>query len=167
MVEPRKAPKDKEGATSRHEVSHSASSEQTERYVFTLNATTREVINVEKLAPGGQHRAISDDEWATLASGDDVDAMMGAAQEAYAAGLIEGLKQTPEDDPDEEFALLQLLGDQAHGVELLRLDLRLALERRLLLRRLLRRYLLQTPSDPQQRRMPIAHKANNGSASGV
>lgn len=162
---PREDPHEGPGATSRPETSHSFANDNTKRYVFTVNATTGEVVSVERLGPGGQHQAISDDEWATLMGGDDVAAMMDAAQEAFAAGLSEGLQQTPDDDPEEEFALLQLLGDQPAGVGILRTDVRLALERRLLLRRFLRSRLLHPASDPTQRRRPIANQASNGSAS--
>lgn len=164
---PREDPHDGPGATSRPETSHSFANDNTERYLFTVNPTTGEVVSVEKLGPGGQHQAISDDEWATLTGGDEVAVMMEAAEEAFAAGLIEGLKQTPDDDAEEEFALLQLLGDQPAGVGILRTDVRLALERRLLLRQLLRAGLLHTASDPAQRRRPIPHQANNGSASKI
>lgn len=164
---PREDPHDGPGATSRPEPSHPFANDNTRQYVFTLNATTGDVVSVERLGRGGQHQVISDDEWATLSGGDDIAIMMEAAQEAFAAGLIEGLKQTPEEDPEEEFAILQLLADQPMRVGFVRTDVRLALERRLLLRRLLRGRLLSTASDPAQRRPPIGKQANNGSASKI
>lgn len=162
MAESRRGTQDKEGASPRHEASHSVPNANTERYLFTLDSTTGDIVKVEKVATGGHYRPLTHDEWAELAGGDDVEMMMAAAQDAYAAGLIEGLKQTPDDDPDEDFALLQLLRKKSVEFAYLRPEFGLALERRLLLRRLLRNALLKSASDSQQKGGPSqAKRATN------
>ena len=162
MAETRKSTQVRDGASPRHEASHSVPNANTEQYLFTLDPTTRDIIQVERVATSGHYRPLTRDEWAALAGGDDVEMMMAVAQDAYAAGLIEGLKQTPDEDPDEDFALLQLLREKSVEIAYLRPEFGLALERRLLLRSLLRNALLKSESDSQQKGGPSpAKRATN------
>jgi hypothetical protein len=141
MAEPKRTTRVEKATTSVSAPAHSVASNETGHYVITVDATTREISNIEQLSTDGRRRDIAPKDWASLVNDDEVEAMMRTAQDAYTAGLIEGLNLTSGEDADEEFALLQLLRNRSRFIEP---EVRLAIERRLLLRRLLSRRLLET-----------------------
>jgi len=168
MVESRKGAHPREPLASKRPAPRSAATEAIDELVLTLSPTTHDVVKVERLGRAGQRKELSEQESAELAGGDELDDLLGAVQEAYEAGLAEGLDQEDDDAADEDLVIWQLLVDRPSPVGPLRRGMRRAMLQRLLLRRLLRRWLLHTPSASQQRRKPIAEGAEgtpNGSAS--
>jgi hypothetical protein len=92
-----------------------------------------------------------------LAGGDELDDVLRAVQEAYEAGVAQGLDQDDDgDEADEDLVILELLLDRPSRVGPPGRGMRRAVLHRLLLRRLLRRRLLHAPTESQQRRKPIA-----------
>jgi hypothetical protein len=167
MVEPRKPPRRAGTKESSADAPQPAPPETIEQIVLTLSATTHEVVNVERVDRDGRRHALSEQEYAALA-GDDVEELISAAQEAFEAGIAEGLgAEEEQDDVDEDIVLWQLLGRQTTARRAFPGDLRRVLLRRLLLRRLLRRRLAPISPSPahEQRSKPIAEHARNGSAS--
>jgi hypothetical protein len=138
----------------------------TQQLLFTLDATTHQVLKVETINRAGARRELSVRQTADLTGADDLESVESAIDEAYEAGVAEGLDEAG-DDEDEELALDQLLVEPVAEEPVFRHGVRRLLLRRLLLRRLLRRKLASSTKAPQQRRQPTAHEARNGSASGV
>jgi hypothetical protein len=125
--------------------------------LVTLNPATHDVVKVERLGRAGQRQELSEQETAELAGGDELDDVLGAVQEAYEAGVAQGLDEDDDgDEADEDLVILELLLDRPNRVGPPARDMRRAVLHRLLLRRLLRRRLLHTPTASQQRRKPIA-----------
>jgi len=137
--------------------------------VLTLSPATHDVVKVERLGRAGQRKELSEQESAELVGGDELDDVREAVQEAYEAGVAQGLDQDDDgDEADEDLVILELLLDRPNRVGQPGRDMRRAVLHRLLLRRLLRRRLLHTPTASQQRRKPIAEGAEgarNASAS--
>jgi hypothetical protein len=155
-------------STSRRATPHSAPPEAPLQVVLTLAPLTHEVIKIERLGTAGERFEVSEQEYGELAGEEEFAQFVGAVQEAYEAGIADGLSQ--EIDVDEDSALCELLVGSADANRMVRRHLRGALLRRMLLRRLLRRHIgrPQTGSpqtDEQQRRKPLERHAQNGSAS--
>ena len=141
---------------------------ETEQLILTLNAATHEAVEIEKLDKAGQRHQLSERDCAELTGDDEIDDFLGAVQEAYEAGIAEGLgAEDGEDEADEEVVLwdLLLLRRRFVGSQLLRRGLRRSLLRRLLLRRLLRGVVFRPATAQEQRRKPIDQKTRNGSGS--
>jgi len=137
-----------------------------EQLVLTWNPATHEVAMIERVGKDGRRGLLSEHECEQLLGEDDVDEFLGPVQEAYEAGLAEGLEeQSDEDRGDDEIMLWQLLSNERAGGRLLPTGLRWAMLRRLLLRQLLRKRVSHTPNGSDQRRKPIPEKSRNGSAS--
>jgi hypothetical protein len=129
-----------------------------------MNAATHEVLGVARLDLTGQRQPVSDEECTELIGHEAVDEVMQSAQNAFEAGVAEGLGEAEdEDDIDADALLSTLLLSHSIQAEVLPLDTRRTLLRRLLLRSLLRRRLPYAPSASQQRRKPIPHESRNGS----
>jgi hypothetical protein len=157
MVEPRKGPHEREPSASKPPAPTSGATEATDELLVTLNPTTHDVVKVERLGRAGQRQELSEQESAELAGGDELDDVLGAVQEAYEAGVAQGLDEDDDgDEADEDLVILELLLDRPNRVGQPGRDTRRAVLHRLLLRRLLRRRLLHTPTASQQRRKPIA-----------
>jgi len=157
MVESRKGTHEREPSASKRPSPTSVATEAMDELVVTLNPTTHDVVKVERLGRGGQRQELSEQESAELAGGDELDDVLGAVQEAYEAGVAQGLDQDDDgDEADEDLVILELLLDRPSRVGPLGRGMRRAALHRLLLRRLLRRRLLDTPAASQQRRKPIA-----------
>lgn len=140
-MEPKRTGRVRQSTVETNAPAHAVASNKPGQYLITVDASTREIVNIEEFTSDGQHRDLPQRDWASLVSGDGVDVMMRAAQDAYTAGPIEGLQLIRGDDTDEDFALLQVIGNRSRVVEP---EIRLAIERRLLLRRLLSSRLLET-----------------------
>src|SRR5712671_1105597 len=164
MVESRKGPHDREPSASKQPASHSA--ETMDEIVLTLRPATHDVVKVERLGKAGQRQELTEQQCAELAGNDEVDDVVVAVQEAYEAGVMQGLDQQHDyDEADEDLVIWQLLLDRPRQVGPLRRDIRRAMLHRLLLRRLLRRRLSYPPTSPQQRSKPNAEqseRARNG-----
>ena len=155
MVEPRKGPHEREPSASKRPAP--APSEMMDEFVVTLNPATHDVVKVERLGRAGQRQELSEQESAELAGGDELDDVLGAVQEAYEAGVAQGLDEDDDgDEADEDLVILELLLDRPSRVGPPGRGMRRAVLHRLLLRRLLRRRLLHTPTASQQRRKTIA-----------
>ena len=153
MVESRKGPHEREPSASKRPAPTPAATETMDEFVLTLNPTTHDVVKVERLGRAGQRQELSEQETAELAGGDELDDVLGAVQEAYEAGVAQGLDEDDDgDEADEDLVILELLLDRPSRVGQPGRDVL----HRLLLRRLLRRRLLHTPTASQQRRKPIA-----------
>jgi hypothetical protein len=168
MVDSRKGPHEREPSASKRPAPTPAATERMDELVVTLNPATHDVVKVERLGGAGQRQELSEQESAELAGGDELDDVLGAVQEAYEAGVAQGLDEDDEgDEADEDLAILELLLDRPSRVGPPGRGTRRAVLHRLLLRRLLRRLLVHTPTASQQRRKPIAEGAEgprNGSS---
>ena len=157
MVESRKGPHEREPSASKRPAPTPAATETMDEFVVSLNPATHDVVKVERLGRAGQRQELSEQESAELAGGDELDDVLGAVQEAYEAGVAQGLDEDDDaDEADEDLVILELLLDRPNRVGQPGRDMRRAVLHRLLLRRLLRRRLLHTPTASQQRRKPIA-----------
>ena len=135
-----------------------------EELVVMLNKVTHEPLGVARLDGSGQRQMLSDEECLALVGAEEVDEAVRGADEAFEAGLAEGLGvEDDEDDDDGDVLLARLLLRYSAERSLQRRDLHRALVRRLLLRRLLRNRLAHHPPATEQRREPIGHHARNGS----
>src|SRR5689334_21448649 len=101
MVESPRGPRDRKeqsGSTGQGQPPHGSPNARTVQLLLTLDGSTHEVIKLERLGTGGQRRELSAQDWAELSSSDDdMDELVDAVEEAYAAGLADGL-----DDDDSE-----------------------------------------------------------------
>lgn len=157
MVESRKGPHEREPSASKRPAPTPAATETMDEFVVTLNPATHDVVKVERLGGAGQRQELTEQDSAELAGGDELDDVLGAVQEAYEAGVAQGLDQDDDgDEADEDLVILELLLDRPSRVGPLGRGMRRAALHRLLLRRLLRRRLLHAPAASQQRRKPIA-----------
>src|SRR5689334_14295401 len=93
-----------------------SSAEPQRKLLFTLDAATHQVIKVETINRAGAHRELSVQQSAELMGEDDLESVESAIDEAYEAGVAEGLGDADEAEDEEELALEQLLIDP--GVEL-------------------------------------------------
>ena len=139
------------------------SHDSTRQLLFTLDAATHQVIKVETVTRTGAHRELSERQSAELMGDDDLDSLESAIDEAYEAGVAEGLGEAENAEDDEELALEQLLIDPGVELQLLQRGIGRLLVRKVLLRRLLRRRLAR----PVTTSGPPVHQARNGSAAGV
>jgi hypothetical protein len=171
MAESQRGAHEREASSSKQPAPHSAATEAMDEIVLTLSPATHDVVKVEKLGKAGQRTELSEQECAELASGDEVDELVVAVQEAYEAGVMQGLDQEDDyDEADEGLLIWQLLLDSPGQFVPLRRGTRRAMLHRLLLRRLLRRRLPYPATSQQQRRKPNAEgaeRAQNGSASKI
>ena len=87
MVESRKGPHEREPSASKRPAPTPAATETMDEFVVTLNPATHDVVKVERLGRAGQRQELSEQESAELAGGDELDAVLGAVEEAYEAGV--------------------------------------------------------------------------------
>jgi hypothetical protein len=167
MVEPRRAARHHtEARGSTEQAAGTASPPTAEQLIVTLNAATQQVVSVERFDTAGHRQELSPEDCAALAGEDEMEDFIAAAEDAYQAGLAEGLgSEEEQDEVDEDIVLWRVLVGRSITGGVIEPDLRHALLRRLLLRRLLRRCLSQTPVAPPQRSVPITRAAHNGSTS--
>lgn len=140
MVEPRKTPRHPPTTVPSHEAPDTGSTANAEqKLIVTLNAATHEIVNIERLDVAGRRQQLSEADCAALAGDDDVEDLVGAAQEAYEAGVTEGLDAEDEQDAaDDDIVLWQLLARTSAARRAFSGSIRGALLRRVLLRRMLR-----------------------------
>src|SRR5882757_7755972 len=98
MVESRRGAHEREPSASKQAAPHAAATEALDEIFLTLNPATHDVVKVERLGRAGQRKELSEQDCAELA-GDEVDELVGAVQEAYEAGVMNGLDH--EHDYDE------------------------------------------------------------------
>src|SRR5438309_251319 len=95
MVESPRGPRDRKEqsrSTGQGQPPHGSSNSPTVQLLVTLDAAMHEVIKLEKLGSGGQRQELSAQDWAELSSSDDdMDELVDAVEEAYAAGVADGL----------------------------------------------------------------------------
>jgi len=166
MAEARKSSKHTQtpGAVARDQLA-TGTSDDREELVFTLSKATHDVLEVAHVTSTGQRVPLSEQECADLAGQDVVDETVRWAHAAFEAGLVEGLGVGDEqDDFDDDALLSSLLLNRSAESGVLRMGMRGAAVRRLLLRRLLRSRLTRVPT-AEQRRKPIGHECRNGSSS--
>jgi hypothetical protein len=138
MVEMKESPRDADGPPGKRPSSKTATSEETEQLVLTLNPAKGEVIKVERIDRNGQRRELSEDEIGGLAGKDDVEDLEAALEEAYGGGILDLLGEEDEDEDEEETALRRLLVSRLLGRQVVRKRLR-----RLVIGRALRRRLVE------------------------
>jgi hypothetical protein len=166
MVVPRKGRRHQETPAAARAEAVVGTSERVEHLILTLDKATHDVLEAVRMDTSGERHQLSAQECLALVDDETLGEVMRGVEEAFEAGLVEGLGL--EDEEEENIngdALLSrlLLSDSAErGV--LRLGLRQSLLRRLLLRRLLRSRLSPSTTATQQRREPIGDQARNGSA---
>ena len=105
--------------------------------VFTIDGSTGQVVKLERLTKTGSRSEVTAQECAELMGEDDLDNLESAVDEAYEAGIADGLDE--DDADDEEVALQELLTHPTAEQERFRRGVRRVLLRRLLMRRLIRR----------------------------
>jgi hypothetical protein len=132
----------------------------TEEIVLTVDKATHEVVKIARLNKAGERRDISQEQAVELAGQDFVKELLHAVDDVYRAGLSEGLAtDTDQDDLDDDVLTGLLVGLSPDPDAL---DLRGALLRPVLLRRLLRAHIGAVPNAQQQRRPPITNRPRNG-----
>jgi hypothetical protein len=133
--------------------------------VLTLDKTTHAVVKIAKLDATGQRHEISDDDGAKLTGKAVMAELVHALEEAFQAGLAEGLGAGGDEEAVDDDVLMRLLVSRnaEHDVRLL--GPRGMLLRPLLLRRLLQHHVTAAPTAEQQRRTPISELPRNGSTS--
>ena len=136
-----------------------------EEIVITLNKATHEVVKVARLDETGRRRDLSQDQAAELAGQDFVTEFLDAVDDVYCAGLAEGVGADREEEDFDDDVLMCLLVGRSADPGLRQLDLRGALLRPVLLRRLLRDHVGAAPHAQPRRRPPITDRPRNGSAS--
>jgi hypothetical protein len=62
------------------------------RIIVTVDLEKASVVKVENLEPSGQHRTLSDEEFATLSGVDDIQDLTAALEDAYTDGITDGLE---------------------------------------------------------------------------
>ena len=135
-----------------------ASASETDELVMTLNKTTHEVLKVARLDASGRRHELSEEQSAELAGQAVAGVLVHSLDDAFQAGLAEGLATRSDEEEVDDDILVRLLvsGDAPPAVP--GPGLSGTLLRPLLLRRLLRQHV---PSAPEVH--PQA--AQNGSAS--
>jgi hypothetical protein len=137
----------------------------TEEIVLTLNKATHEVVQIARLDKTGQRRELSQDQAAELAGHESVRNLLQAIDDAYRAGLSEGLAANSDEEDVDDDVLIRLLVGPSAEPDVLELGSRATLLRPILLRRMIRDHIGAVPNTQQQRRTPISDRPRNGSAS--
>lgn len=129
---------------------NTASPNETEQLVVTIKAGSHEIVKVEKVDQAGERQELLEQECAKLAGEDELEEIEIALEAAFEAGVTSVLDEDEQEDDeaeedDEERTLRQLLmadilGHKGRSVVN---QLRGWFIRRLVLRRLLRRRVLQ------------------------
>src|SRR6516165_12310888 len=89
-------PKPKKAKSRSHE-KHEKRAE-TQKIVVTLNVAKGEVVKVEALDGAGEHRELSQKEFAEIAGEDELADLEDALEEAYAAGVNDAVEDSLESD---------------------------------------------------------------------
>lgn len=136
------------------------SAKDTEEIVLTVNKATHEVMRIAKLDKTGGRRDLSQQQAVELAGQDFAKELLRAVDDAYRAGLSEGLAaERDQDDIDDDVLTALLVGVSPDADAL---DLRGALLRPVLLRRLLRAHIGAAPNAQQERRPAVTDRPRNG-----
>ena len=102
---------------------------------LVITVTKGEVIKVEMLGASGQHRELSEKEFAAFAGEDELTDIEDALEEAYAAGVNDAVEDSiASDDEDEDEDIRHTIIRETAARQLLRRGVR-----RLVLRRALQR----------------------------
>jgi hypothetical protein len=125
-----------------------AGASEEEQMLVTINAPTGKILRVEKIDKAAKRQELAEEDWAKLVGGNEVDAIEGALEQAFEAGVAAILGEEYDDEAyednedDEEQALRRIL----IGGLLRRRPVQRRILQRVLLSRLLRR---QLPKRPQ------------------
>lgn len=96
------SPHGKEQHGARREKTRDAASGDTVQLIFTLNAATGAVINIEKVDRDGTRHEVPKDETAALAGKDNLHEIEAALDEAFEAGISSVLEPSSGDEPPDE-----------------------------------------------------------------
>jgi hypothetical protein len=96
--------------------------------ILILDETTGEIVGLARIGPGGKRYALADAEIAKVAGENELDDFSELIEEAYAAGIRDGMDDALGDHPEDA------AGHETAGGQLLRSGVR-----RFVLRRALRR----------------------------
>jgi hypothetical protein len=142
---------------------------ETDELVLTLDKKTREVLKVARLDATGRRHELTEEESAELAGKGVAGVLVHALDDAFEAGLAEGLGTRSEEDEVDDDALVRLLVSGEAARDASGLGLSAMLLRPLLLRRLLRQHVPSAPDVQPQNKQPAvdrpAHGRGNGAAS--
>jgi hypothetical protein len=125
---------------------------QTEQIIFTRNAFTGDLLNIETIDAAGKRTELPREEALKIAGEDEIGELDAALDAAFEEGVSMVLQETADDDDDatdesrdERLAVVRLLLIPSLGRTTVRrlAKLRENLFHRLLLRRLVRRYLMR------------------------
>lgn len=82
--------------------SRHAGSSEIEQLIFTMNASTGDVIKIEKIDTAGKRREIPEKETVALAGKGNLHEIEDALDEAFEAGISSVLEPTAGDEPGDE-----------------------------------------------------------------
>jgi hypothetical protein len=129
-------------------------SPETRQVVVTLSVPDGDVLKVETLDKAGHRQPMPEEEFAALAGDDDAEELGAVLEGAYTAGISDALNEEMSEneeavDDDEEEIIRRFMIRRAAGRHLLRSGMR-----KLILRRRLRRDLIQRRAKPGQAAHP-------------
>lgn len=167
MSESRRASRQVGSVGSQQQDSGAAPATETEELVLTLDKATQAVVKIARIDPGGQRHALSEEDSAELVDRQALRELLFAIDQAYRAGLTEGLKSEGAEADADDDVLVRLLVSGSVEPDIRELGVGAMLLRPLLLRRLLRQHVESALKTGQERRTPIVDSPRNGSASKI